>query len=72
VSWLNVQVAEAIKVDGFMHGDLIGLGQRVFSLADLDGDFPVARRTDQLGMSRVENKGSGGTTQLLIVEVKPE
>ena len=48
VLWLVVQIAETVLVDAFLHEELVGLRQDVFLDADLDGNLPIARRTDQL------------------------
>src|SRR5260370_22218255 len=69
---LDVQIAEAVLVDRFVHEIFIGLGQRVLPDADLDGDFPVAGRTDQLLIARVNDQRHGRGAELRVIQGKPK
>ena len=57
---------EAVVEDRFLDEVVVTLGQGILAQADLDGQFPVARRTDQLGVGCIFDEGPSSSAQLRV------
>src|SRR5262249_52975638 len=68
----DVQVMKAIPVDGIAEEVLVGDVEGILAGTDLDGDFPVAGRADQLGVGGVKDQRQRQAAELRIGQGEPE
>src|SRR5262249_1954355 len=70
--WFNGQNDEPVIRNPLLHECLVELRQRILIQTDLDGDFPIAGRTDQLLVAEVFDMISGMAAQLRSAEHEPQ